>query len=142
MKRKTLITLSWLAVAVCMAVIFVFSSQSGETSQETSDRLAFLLKLPFGSFVVRKGAHFLEFAGLAALVHNALYQTVGKVRYFSAFAVTAVYAATDEIHQLFVGDRACRLFDWFVDCAGAISALVVLFILDKIFISVKRRRLH
>lgn len=142
MKKKTVTALSWLAVAACMAVIFIFSSQTGESSQEISDRFAFLLKLPFGSFIVRKGAHFLEFAGLAALVHNALYQTTGKVRYFSSFAVTAVYAATDEIHQLFVGDRAGRLFDWFVDCAGATSALVVLFILTKIFINVKRRRLH
>ncbi len=138
MKKKTVTVLCWLAVAVCMGVIFYFSSQPATLSQSVSDRFAFLLRLPFGSFIVRKAAHFLEFSGLAVLVFNALHSTYGKFRPFSAFAVTAAYAITDEIHQIFVDGRACRFFDWLVDCSGAAAALI--FVSLIIFLSRKHKR--
>lgn len=138
MKKKTVTVFCWVAVAVCMGVIFYFSSQPATLSQSVSDRLAFLLRLPFGSFIVRKAAHFLEFAGLAVLVFNALYSSFRKFRPFTAFAITAAYAATDEFHQLFVEGRACRFFDWTVDCSGAAAALV--FVCLIIFISRKHKR--
>lgn len=136
MKKKTVIC--WIAVAVCMGVIFCFSSQPATLSQTVSDRFAFLLRLPFGSFIVRKAAHFLEFAGLSVLVFNALYSTCGKFRPFTAFTVTAAYAITDEIHQIFVDGRACRFFDWLVDCSGAAAALI--FVCLIIFLSRKHER--
>jgi len=91
---------------------------------------------------VRKGAHFLEFAGLAALIFNALFRSFGQFRPVLSLALTAVYAASDEFHQLFVDGRACRLFDWFVDCAGAASAIIFLYLIIIIFKSIKRRRLR
>ena len=42
MKKKTTTFLCWLAVAVCMGVIFYFSSQPATLSQTVSDRFAFL----------------------------------------------------------------------------------------------------
>lgn len=138
MKKKTVTVLCWVAVALCMAVIFYFSSQPATLSQSVSDRFAFLLQLPFGSFIVRKSAHFLEFAGLSVLVFNALHSTFGKFRPFTAFAVTAVYGITDEIHQIFVDGRACRFFDWLVDCSGAAAALI--FVCLIIFLSRKYER--
>lgn len=138
MKKKTVTVLCWIAVAVCMGVIFYFSSQPATLSQSVSDRFAFLLRLPFGSFIVRKAAHFLEFAGLAVLVFNALHSTFGKFRPFAAFAFTAAYAITDEVHQIFVDGRACRFFDWLVDCSGAAAALI--FVCLIIFLSRKYER--
>lgn len=139
MKKKTTTFLCWLAVAVCMGVIFYFSSQPATLSQTVSDRFAFLLRLPFGSFIVRKAAHFLEFAGLAVLVFNALHSTFGKFRPFVSFAVTAAYAITDEIHQLFVDGRAYRFFDWLVDCSGAAAALTFIYIIILLSRKIKRR---
>ena len=142
MKKKTfIIAVSWAAVIICMAIIFGFSAQVATESQELSDRFAFLLQLPFGSFIVRKGAHFLEFAGLAALIFNALYQNFGFLRPVVSFIITAAYAVSDEIHQLFVEGRACRIFDWFIDCAGALSAILFLYLIIKL-LSVKRRKLR
>ena len=143
MKKKTfIIAVSWVAVLICMAVIFCFSAQSATQSQELSDLFAFLLKLPFGSFIIRKGAHFLEFAGLATLIFNALYQSFGFLRPFISIILTSAYAASDEIHQLFVEGRACRIFDWFVDLSGAICAIAFLYLIIKLFSRIKRRNLR
>lgn len=140
-KRRFLIVISWTAVAVCMAVIFALSHQEAVESQNLSDRFAFLLRLPFGSFIVRKGAHFLEFAGLAVLVFNALCVSCRSCRPLLSFIITALYAASDEFHQLFIEGRACRFFDWLVDCSGAACAIIVLYIIILIVSKIKRRRL-
>lgn len=138
MKRKTVTALCWLAVAVCMGIIFCFSAQPADVSQSVSDDFAFTFNLPFGSFIIRKAAHFLEFAGLSVLVFNSLHSTCGKFRPFVSFIITAAYALTDEIHQIFVDGRACRFFDWIVDCSGAAAALI--FVSLIIFLSKKKRR--
>lgn len=142
MNRKVRIILSWTAVILCAGIIFYLSHQVATESQELSDRFAFLLNLPFGSFAVRKGAHFLEFAGLCTLICNALYQTSGRLRPILSVVFTAVYAASDEIHQIFVEGRACRLFDWFVDCGGAICASAVICLIAVIFRKMNRRSLQ
>ncbi len=137
MKKKALTVISWLLVAVCMGVIFFFSSQDGNTSQALSDGFKIIFGIPVKITVIRKTAHFLEFAGLALLVFNAVRQTCGFNRPFVSFFITAAYAVTDEIHQLFVEGRACRMFDVFIDSCGAATA--VAFIMLLIFISEKRR---
>jgi hypothetical protein len=37
----------------------------------------------------------------------------------AAFAIAAVYGATDEFHQWFVPSRTCALGDWLADAVGA-----------------------
>ena len=140
--KKFFVIFSWTAVILCMVVIFALSHQPATDSQALSDRFAFLLNLPFGSFIVRKGAHFLEFAGLATLIFNALYRTSGNLKPLLALGLTSIYAASDEFHQLFVDGRACRIFDWFVDCAGAASAIIFLYLTISIFQKLKRRSLR
>lgn len=143
MKKKDLcITVSWAAAIACMVIIFCLSHQTADDSQDLSDRFAFLLRLPFGSFIVRKGAHFLEFAGLCTLIYNALYRSFGYFRPILSFTLTAAYAASDEFHQLFIEGRACRIFDWFVDCSGALTALLVLYLITAIFRKKNRRSLR
>lgn len=142
MNKTVRIIISWAAVIVCAGIIFYLSHQVADDSQALSDRFAFLLRLPFGSFVVRKGAHFLEFAGLCTLICNALYQTCGKLRPILSVVFTAIYAASDEIHQIFIEGRACRLFDWFVDCSGAICAAAVICLISAIIRKMNRRSLN
>lgn len=139
MNKKIRIIISWAAVIVCAGIIFYLSHQVATESQALSDHFALPLNLPFGSFIVRKGAHFLEFAGLCTLICNALYHTSGKLRPILSVVFTAIYAASDEIHQIFVEGRACRLFDWFVDCSGAICAVAVICLIAVIFRKMNRR---
>lgn len=139
-QNKRILAVSWLAVAVCMGVIFYLSAQNAEQSQFTSNSVRLLFNLEISDEVIRKCAHCLEFTGLAVLVFNALYQSFGYIRPFVAFAITASYAVSDEIHQLFVEGRACQLSDFFVDCFGAALGISVLWAAIIIFSKIKRRR--
>lgn len=140
-KQIAVITFSWILVIICMIIIFAFSSQSGVNSQTLSDNFTTFLGLPLSVVnFIRKTAHFLEFTGLAVLLYNALYRTFGFYRPYLTFALTAAYAASDEIHQIFVEDRACRLFDLFVDCCGAVTGIAVLTVLIMIYNKFKSRR--
>ena len=140
-KSTVLTAVSWTAVAVCMGIIFFLSSQDGSGSQALSDNFTFFLGLPL-YFVraVRKAAHFLEFTVLAVLFFNALYRSFGRFRPFLSFLLTAAYAASDEFHQLSVDGRACRIFDFFVDCAGAATGIAVLYLLIFLFGKLKSWR--
>ena len=111
------------AVLLCMGMIFFFSSQDASESTMMSDRFAFLLCWPFAVKILRKCAHFSEFALLGFLTALAVKNFEKKKFIPAAFAISAAYAATDELHQLFVEGRACRFFDFGVDCSGALTGI-------------------
>lgn len=139
-KKKALTVISWVLVAICMGVIFYFSSQNADDSALLSDELKSFFGLKAGIRLIRKCAHFLEFTGLAVLAFNAFYQSFDRLRPVSAFLLTAAYAVTDELHQIFVEGRACRLFDVFIDCLGALAGITALYILIEIYKQIKSRR--
>jgi VanZ family protein len=62
--------------------------------------------------VLRKFAHLVEFAILGALLARA----VDRVSF--AIALGSAYAATDELHQVFVPGRAGTIYDWALDTVG------------------------
>ena len=85
-------------------------------------------------FIVRKCAHVTEYAVLALLVLRALRiwrdRPAGRWSWslaFAALAISAAYAATDEIHQLWVPDRTPSLHDVMIDSAGAAIGLSLAF---------------
>jgi len=124
----------WALVAVCMMVIFYFSSRTaGESSQQSNLILMFLKKLlessAFTDYIVRKGAHFLEFTGLAFLFSLALLEQTKKLCPLRSVAFTSAYAATDEIHQIFVDGRSCQISDWAIDTSGAVLGVAVFFLI-------------
>lgn len=145
MKNSTKRLLSWGAVAAWMVVIFLFSAQTGKDSGDTSGRILRLaMKLIYWNFdafspqrqesllavwgvIVRKGAHFTEYAVLSALLCNALrtYALSAKLRWLLPVGISALYAVTDEIHQHFVPERACRLLDMGIDTAGALFGTAI-----------------
>lgn len=83
---------------------------------------------------IRKLAHFAEFAALAILALNAAFQ-IAKLKCgeaqlsikltAAAWATATFYAATDELHQMFVPGRACLATDVCIDAAGALFGLLV-----------------
>ncbi len=137
---KKQIKISWVAVLLCMAVIFILSAQKGDESQSLSDRLIIIFRMEVGSDFIRTCAHFLEYAGLSVLVYNALYRTLGCFKPFLPVIISALYAVTDEVHQLFVEGRACQITDIITDTLGAAAGIAVLTALIFIYQHIKRRK--
>lgn len=137
MNKKVKIILSWALVVACMAVIFSLSAQTAGESSEVSGWLIFIMKLNVSQDFIRTVAHFLEYTGLAVLIFNALYQTFGYRRPFVSFIISALYAVSDEIHQLFVEGRAFQISDIAIDSLGAASGIIVLILLIKLVSKIK-----
>jgi VanZ family protein len=79
---------------------------------------------------VRKCAHLTEYGLLALLVLRALRRPPPEAAcpwQWSeagwALAVTTIYAASDEFHQLFVASRGASVWDVLLDCLGGSLAL-------------------
>jgi VanZ family protein len=98
----------WLPVLAWAAVIFAFSSIPSLNSG-----------LGGWDYVLRKCAHMTEYAILAVLLWRATRS------YAWAFALAVAYAATDEVHQLFVRGRHGSPLDVAIDAAGALIGLAV-----------------
>ena len=141
--------LPWCAVLLWMVVIFLFSADNMDESAEKSNVLfAFLEALFFedgiapdagGSlrFLVRKFGHLTEFFIFGGLVSNAwiisLRHRGGSRAFPKSFwrsvAFCALYAITDELHQLFVPGRVASPVDVGIDTAGAILGIVILLVI-------------
>jgi VanZ family protein len=70
-----------------------------------------LLPFPNGD----KLLHFLEFSLFFFLSWKAI---PARRRVLCALLITALYAGSDEIHQIFVATRTASLLDWLADFAG------------------------
>ena len=137
-KRKIYVAVSWVLVLACMGVIFYMSSAGGEESAEMSNsliqRIFELTGLNISSFVIRKLAHFCEFAGLALLITNAVFASFeSKKSTVVAFFGTCIYAAGDEIHQIFSDGRACQIRDILIDCSGALLGVAVAYFIILLY---------
>ena len=77
---------------------------------------------------IRKLAHMLEFGSLGALALLLLVSWPGKLlwRYAASLGFTLLYAATDELHQLFSSGRGAKLSDVAIDFAGAFITCTLL----------------
>lgn len=156
MKRKYRVILLAALVLGWMGVIFMFSSQDGAASSETSglvvERVIAVVKPDFNSlakseqisfremvtFFVRKGAHFTEYMILGVLLFLFYYEwrpkifqvpqkenmhIIMKLRlrriWFIAWITGTLYAASDEFHQMFTGERSPQVRDVCIDSSGA-----------------------
>jgi VanZ family protein len=88
---------------------------------------------------VRKGAHLTEYAVLTLLLWRALRKPRrGDARPWQwsqaglALGLTALYAASDELHQLFVPSRQGSIWDVLLDTAGGALALVGLWVVGRV----------
>ena len=126
--------ISWLLFILWLGVIFFFSSQSGSASSNLSNTILMLLPFKISSFAIRKLAHFTEYFILGLLGMNAINKSGAfhnkNIILLSLFIL--LYALSDEIHQYFVGGRAMRVLDVFIDYTGAlVSQVAFKFIKDK-----------
>lgn len=131
----------WILVICCMVMIFSFSAQTSEESNELSgsllDRIIRLLAvnaseetIAFLSVFIRKVAHFSIYAllgGLIFLLVREGYGVRGKGEIVIPVVASGVYAVFDEFHQLFVSGRSGQLLDVFIDTLGAVTSTLLLF---------------
>lgn len=115
----------WALVVGWMAVVFYFSSQSGDTSGELSHGLVAAIQNVFPALdpstitvLIRKGAHVSEYAVLGALLAFALRVSTTPGRAWLAVMGAVAYAVSDEIHQTFVPGRVGAVGDVLIDSVG------------------------
>ena len=134
----------WLLVILWMFVIFMFSNQDSQTSNESSTQVieytveeindvtnADIDKTAVSDALnvpVRKISHVLEYLLLSLLVVNALASTnisfVTNNIYLLSFVICYVYSCTDELHQS-LSNRDGRFIDTLIDSIGIVIGLVV-----------------
>lgn len=150
-------------VLLIMGVIFSFSAQSAVQSGGSSGRIDFVfirwLYPDYGTlsperqfelylrldFAVRKTAHLLEYAALGFALRLHL-QAVGRhcpLRrpQLLAWGIGTLYAATDELHQLFSAGRAPRLTDVGIDSLGVILGLLFFLLCAQIVHNFRNRNM-
>jgi VanZ family protein len=149
-RKGAVVFLSWLSVVGWMGFIFLLSMQAGEDSAELSGGFVGFFSpllqvfLPNASTdalhtIIRKMAHFTEFAILAVLLVNALRQHFNEKKeiYGLSLIIGILYAMSDEIHQLFIESRDGNVVDVFIDTLGIMAGLLLFEAFVQIF---KRNR--
>ena len=138
--------LTWVPPIIIAMFIFGFSSQNAEQSSGLSSRAATaIIHLAGNSHIVnvnagneaqfienlqypiRKCAHMTEYMIFTLSVVLALYvwNIKNKWLYIIAFAVSVIFASTDEFHQLFVPGRSGMVIDVLIDSIGAAIGLFI-----------------
>lgn len=162
--KRGYVILAWSIVVVWMAAIFMFSAQPADESNAQSGSVVELIAqavypgyaelsvdeqaqlIERYQYAVRKCGHFTEYLILGVLCTVASRQSfflesgVSRRRYGAALlavAISALYAMSDEIHQLYVAGRSCRFTDVLIDTSGAIVGAAILTIVIESWI---RRR--
>ena len=137
----------WLPVLVWMALIYTASGDK-RSMQHSSRFIEPVIRwlfphladdtVQFMVFLVRKAAHVTEYALLALLLWRALRKPVRRdprpwqwSQAGFALLCAALYASSDEIHQLFVPHREGRIQDVMIDTSGAALGLLALWLLGK-----------
>jgi VanZ family protein len=158
-ESNVLMVLAWLFTAAWMLVIFMLSAQPGTKSGNLSMGITQVLVRVIGFVfpldpvisanpdwlynldgIIRECAHGAAYFILALLGATALKSCGlrGRLKLvLMTLAFCAVYAVSDEIHQLFVPGRACELFDFEVDMLGAVCGLAIMQLVT--FLAVRSR---
>ena len=138
------ILLTFLTAAV-MVMIFFFSMETAEQSDETSGAITrqviVVLYPDYAEYAeeqqqevydsiqlaVRKTAHYTEYMILGFLMRLCLESWFGKHRWLIPviWAVSTLYASTDEIHQLLIDGRSGQWTDVLLDSAGVLSGVLL-----------------
>lgn len=147
-KRILLVFLTLIPVILLMVLIFSFSSQEAHVSDQTSDgivmRLIALLIPGFETLsesqqesirhicaiLVRKGAHLTEYLllGASLMLHIKAISVCRALprEALLSFLAGALYAVSDELHQLFVPGRSGEVKDVLLDSFGVLLGVLLI----------------
>lgn len=123
---------------IWMALIFIASTSEfsgANTSLIVRSLLLWLFpniseaKIDIAHFVVRKAAHFTEYAIFAFFAVRAFatssHETLRHGFFYVTLILVVVYSLSDELHQSFVPSRTGSIYDTFIDISGGLTALIV-----------------
>lgn len=147
-KKTQIKILKIILIIIWMIAIYIFSSQQGTESGNTSRNFTkVIIQILTGnsieadkSFIegiqlfVRKMAHFTIYAVGGFLIMNYNYTTERKLKQKILYSIVfgAGYAITDELHQLLVPGRSGNIWDVIIDSFGVITGVGIYLILRKI----------
>jgi len=137
-QTKKLSKIHLLLPLLWMVVIFMLSHQSASISSGQSGvfveqlrHIAPSIDQQLLTFLVRKGAHIFAYFVLGILTFNALWRvdlSKFKLNYPVGLSiiVCALYAVSDEFHQLFVSGRSGEIRDIIIDsCAATVGVFII-----------------
>ncbi len=153
MNRKINILRAILIILLLMmfGTIFNFSNQNGDKSGSLSREVTETVTKNINSIqkleqsekekVLNKIEHYIR-----KLAHFSLYFTVGVLtislmstydlknlkRIGISLGISALYAMTDEFHQLFIPNRSASIFDVLIDSSGALTGILITLLIINI----------
>lgn len=135
-------------IILWMIAIFIFSSQQGTESGNTSRKFTVaIIQITSGESLtlddplveeiqlfIRKMAHFTIYAIGGFLIINYAYTTEKTMKQKMLYSITfgGGYAVTDEIHQFFVSGRSAQILDVGIDTTGVIIGILIYLALRKL----------
>lgn len=148
MKHRLFWVRFFLAASILTAaMIFSFSAQKGTDSQSMSDtvtdQVVRIIRPDYAqlssekrlslyemlSTIIRKSAHFCEFAllgfNLMGFFRLWRWERPPRPSALLAWFTATLYAGSDELHQLFVNERAAAVLDVCLDSAGALTGILI-----------------
>ena len=132
---------AWLPVAVGIGIIMMESTKSFG-ADHTSHPLRLIWEAIFGPvsnaqwviihLVIRKTGHFLGYGFIGVAWLRAWWMTLPRSDFledaFFALLGTALVASADEWHQTFLPNRTGSVWDVLLDCTGAITLQLAVYI--------------
>ena len=110
-----------------MIFIFYMSSRTGDDSSAVSNPMTDFIVGLFQKVRNDSAPVVDRMTGVVEImVRKAGGRMTSAVVYIWSVVITFVYACSDEIHQLFVADRAGRGTDVLIDMCGALAALLII----------------
>ena len=157
LKKITPDIVLWIIIILWSIMIFSFSAENSDASGGRSEKVCMFLAETFSSeykqadsgekaeiienmqFFVRKTAHFTIYAVLGGLVCLALRRIRADLRFVLSTLITALYAVTDEMHQLFIDGRSGQISDVLLDTCGGATGAGAGILLMVVIVRIQRR---
>jgi len=138
-------------VIIWMLLVFMFSSENGSKSQETSKTVTKTIVkiLTYNQdlteeqqnilinkldYIVRKIAHFSIYAIGGVLIYNYinLYNIKVNKKIIISILIGGIYALFDEFHQYFISDRSAQILDVCIDIFGVLTGVALIYLIKKL----------
>ena len=144
MKIKKIITI--ILIIAWMTLVFYLSNQISDESSKLSGGITQAILNFFNILegktleqqsqietIVRKLAHYSIYTigGILILLHVNLYKISANKKVIISQLIGTLYAATDEVHQLFVPGRSGEIRDVCLDSLGVITGIIITLIIHK-----------
>ena len=136
----------FILIIIWMIVIFCFSNQDANISENTSEGTTAVIIKAFTKNVeineqqkiidridpiIRKLAHYSIYlvGGIIIMNFMNLFDKTDEQKMLYSIIIGIIYATTDEIHQYFIPGRSMSILDVFIDTLGLCTGIVIFLIL-------------